>query len=83
MMYKYTTKIKQPQSAGDVKIDPAGGVFTERQYKTVKKDAYGASLLEKGLLVVETPAGLSASSGDSIPDFDGGNAPGAGIKRNK
>jgi hypothetical protein len=51
--YKYTAKIKQPQSVGDVKIDPAGGEFTERQYRAVQKDAYGKSLLDKGLLVVD------------------------------
>jgi hypothetical protein len=51
--YKYTAKIKQPQTVADVKLDPAGGNLSEREYKTVKKDAYGASLLEKELLVVE------------------------------
>jgi hypothetical protein len=51
--YKYTAKIKQPQTVGNVKLDPDGGSLSEREYKTVKKDIYGASLLEKGLLVVE------------------------------
>jgi hypothetical protein len=51
--YKYTAKIKQPQTVADVKIDPEGGDLSEREYKTLKKDAYGASLLEKGLLAVE------------------------------
>jgi hypothetical protein len=51
--YKYTAKIKQPQMVANVKLDPNGGVLSEREYKTVKKDPYGASLLEKGLLVVE------------------------------
>jgi hypothetical protein len=51
--YKYTAKFKQPQTVVNVKLDPKGGELSERQYKTVKKDAYGASLLEKGLLVVK------------------------------
>jgi hypothetical protein len=51
--YKYTTKIKQPQRVVNVKLEPNGGVLSEREYKTVKKDAYGASLLEKELLVIE------------------------------
>jgi hypothetical protein len=71
--YKYTAKIKQPQTVVDVKLDPKGGLLSERQYKTVKKDAYGASLLEKGLLVVEiAPATAPASSGETVPDFEGG-----------
>jgi hypothetical protein len=51
--YKYTAKFKQPQRVVNVKLDPKGGVLSEREYKTVKKDTYGTSLLEKGLLVVE------------------------------
>jgi hypothetical protein len=81
--YKYTAKIKQPQTVADVKIDPKGGVLSEREYKTLKKDAYGASLLEKGLLVVEEAAdskpvnsgnsiaGIKGDTKDNtIPDFD-------------
>ncbi|MDR0388755.1 MAG: hypothetical protein LBH73_01645 [Spirochaetaceae bacterium] len=51
--YRYTAKIKQPQTAANVKLDPRGGILSEREIKTLKKDAYGASLLEKGLLTVE------------------------------
>jgi hypothetical protein len=73
--YKYTAKIKQPQTVVDVKLDPKGGVFSEREYKTVKKDKYGASLLEKGLLAVveSVPAEESTAqpSGESVPDFEG------------
>jgi hypothetical protein len=55
--YKYTARIKQPQTVVNVKLDPKGGALSEREYKALKKDAYGASLLEKGLLVVtEVPA---------------------------
>jgi hypothetical protein len=63
--YKYTAKIKQPQTVVNVKLDPKGGVISEREYKTVKRDAYGASLLEKGLLVVENVA-----AGETVPDFE-------------
>jgi hypothetical protein len=58
--YKYTTKIKQPQKVVNIKLDPNGGVLSEREYKTVKKDAYGASLLEKGLLIVEEASATAA-----------------------
>jgi hypothetical protein len=79
--FKYTTTIKQPQTVGVVKLDPNGGTITEREYKAVKKDPYGASLLEKALLVVvpaeepaPPPSGNEGSgdedSGDNIPDFD-------------
>jgi hypothetical protein len=67
--YKYTAKIKQPQTVVNVKLDPKGGPLSEREYKTLKKDAYGASLLEKGLLVVEedtatVPAPASGAADD-------------------
>jgi hypothetical protein len=82
--YKYTTTIGQPQTVGDVKLDPKGGSFSEREYKTLKKDAYGTSLLEKGLLVVKEepaqapalpaiPEPTSAAQGEDIPDFEGGS----------
>jgi hypothetical protein len=70
--YKYTAKIKQPQTVVDVKLDPRGGVLSERQYKTLKKDAYGASLLEKGLLIIDGTALVQVASGETVPDFEGG-----------
>ena len=71
--YKYTAAIKQPQTVVNIKLDPKGGKLTEREYKAVKKDHYGASLLEKGLLLVEEtpePDADEQNSGDTIPDFD-------------
>jgi hypothetical protein len=73
--FKYAAAIKQPQTVGAVKLDPKGGILTEREYKAVKKDAYGASLLEKGLISVialseqeSTEDGsATASSSDSSP----------------
>jgi hypothetical protein len=68
--YKYTAKIRQPQTVVDVKLDPKGGALSEREYKTVNRDAYGASLLEKGLLIVEevaaskpAPSGATGNKG--------------------
>jgi hypothetical protein len=72
--YKYTAKIKQPQTVGNIKLDPTGGVLTEREYKTLKQDAYGASLLEKGLLVFE--GAPSTTLGETVPDFEANNSKG-------
>jgi hypothetical protein len=64
--YKYTANIKQPQTAGGVKLDLKGGFLSEREYKALKKDPYGASLLDKGLLViVEAPGSKPAPSGNA------------------
>lgn len=74
--YKYTAKFTQPQTVGTVKLNPKGGVLTERELKNLKKDAYGASLLEKGLLVVgEAKEGeeAPASSGDTGDTCDTGD----------
>jgi hypothetical protein len=81
--FKYTAKFKQPQTVVDVKLDPKGGWLSEREYKAVKKDKYGASLLEKGLLVVAegspAPALAPAPSAEPVPDFESGGT--AGFKR--
>jgi hypothetical protein len=68
--YKYTAKIKQPQKVAGISLTPKGGEVTEKELKALKKDAYGASLLEKGLLVIESDVPASSGSGDTIPDFD-------------
>jgi hypothetical protein len=84
--YKYTAKFKQPQRAGNVKLDPKGGLLSEREYKIVKKDIYGASLLEKGVLVVEegrdsVPAPAQGSGdnnngeSETVPDFESSGRP--------
>jgi len=51
--FNYTATIAQPQKVAGINIDPKGGVITERQLKALKKDAYGASLLESGMLTTE------------------------------
>jgi hypothetical protein len=72
--YKYKANIKQPQTVVDVKLDPKGGGLSEREYKTVKKDVYGASLLEKGLLIVEE-APASAPDPNAAADQSAAPAP--------
>jgi hypothetical protein len=81
--YKYEAKIKQPQTVGDIKLSPQGGTLSEREIKTVKKDAYGASLLEKGLLVIgkepvtdmdTPPAPAGGDVGETVPYFEANNA---------
>jgi hypothetical protein len=68
--YKYAAKFKQPQTVSGVRLNPNGGYLSERQYKTVKKDPYGASMLEKGMLIVaEAPASART---ETVPDFEGG-----------
>jgi hypothetical protein len=78
--FKYTAKIKQPQTVVEVKLDPKGGFLSEREIKTVKKDAYGASLLEKGLLVIaEQPATaeeLSVAAAPATPSAPASNGAG-------
>jgi hypothetical protein len=76
--YKYAATIKQPQMVANVKLDPKGGTLSEREYKTLKKDAYGASLLEKGLLVVEEA--LVSKRGRSRTDVSSGESSGSGEK---
>jgi hypothetical protein len=64
--YKYTTTIKQPQTVANVELDPKGGDLSEREYKALKRDAYGASLLEKGSLAVEeAPGSKTAPKGNA------------------
>jgi hypothetical protein len=86
--YKYTAKNIQPQTAAGIKLDPKGGALSEREYKTLKKDAYGASLLENGLLVVEeapvsepAPSGKAGDKGKAniggkvVPEFEAKDTP--------
>jgi hypothetical protein len=55
-MLKYTTKVKQEQFVGKVKINPMGGELTEPQVKEIQNDPWGKELIEKGLLVIEGSA---------------------------
>jgi len=50
---KYTTKVKEAQFVGGVKIDPKGGDFSEGDVKAIVADAYGRDLIKKGYLSIE------------------------------
>ena len=76
--YKYTAKFKEPQTVAGVELEPQGGSLTERELKNLKKDPYGASLLDSGLLVVDVDSTAASqdtsadenSGSETIPDFD-------------
>lgn len=71
--YNYTAKFRQPQTVVGIKLDPKGGSLSERNLKALRKDAYGASLLESGLLKVEEVDAAQAATGtegEIIPDFE-------------
>ena len=80
--YNYTTKTNQPQKVAGITLNKKNGVITERELKALKKDPYGASLLEKGLLIIGTevtsdapaPAGTTegeaATESEVIPIFE-------------
>ena len=68
--YNYTAKFKQPQKVGNISLDPKGGVLTEREIKAIKKDRYGASLIEKNLLVIGDEV---TANPDPKPDGSSGN----------
>jgi hypothetical protein len=73
--YNYTAKFRQPQTVVGIKLNPKGGSLTERNLKDLRKDAYGASLLDNGLLVVVEATADAAPAepekeGEIIPDFD-------------
>ena len=69
-IYKYTARIKQPQKVANKRLDPNGGTITERELRALKKDAYGASLIEKGMLVIEAAPAPAGDTGEIIPEFD-------------
>jgi hypothetical protein len=75
--YKYTAGFKQAQTVGDIRLEPMGGWLSEREYKIVRQNAYGASLLEAGLLIVKDVAAL-APSGGAISDIQGRRRRGRG-----
>jgi len=50
---KYTTKSKQAQFVGKIKIEPNGGELNAAQVAEIKKDPWGKDLIRKGFLVIE------------------------------
>jgi len=78
--FKYTSKLSQSQKVVGVTLNLKEGTITERELKNLKKDAYGASLLEKGLLIIgaevtaePTPPAPAEGTGETIPNFDSEN----------
>jgi hypothetical protein len=81
---KYTTRVKQAQMIGDVRIDPKGGDLNTDQVKKIKEDPWGKELIRKGALTIEgvkpddikddvKKKAASAAGGakpETIPDFD-------------
>jgi len=50
---KYSTKLKQPQLIGKIKIEPKGGDLTADQVAEIKKDPWGRELILKGFLTID------------------------------
>ena len=50
---KYTTKVKQKQYVGKVKIGPKGGDLDDVQKKEILADPWGKELVKKGMLIIE------------------------------
>jgi len=69
--YNYTINTNQPQKVAGITFDKKEGVITERELKNLKKDAYGASLLEKGLLVIGEKT--TASNTEEVPKIETAN----------
>lgn len=73
---KYTTKIKQAQLVGKVKIDPNGGDLPEAEAKAVRADPWGKALIERGLLTIEgsSQSLTQAAHADNTPKQGGNNS---------
>ena len=63
--HRYTTKIRQPQTVGGVKIVPKGGELSQAEYDAIEKDAYGSTLIEKGMISVECVVEVKDSGNDT------------------
>ena len=50
---KYTTKVKQAQLVGGVRIEPNGGDLNQEQIDKIKSDPWGKELLQKEFLTIE------------------------------
>ena len=57
---KYAAKITQPQTVAGVSLSPEGGELSDAEAAAITGDAYGASLLEKGMLAFFPAAGKEA-----------------------
>jgi len=52
---KYTTKIKEAQYAGGIKLNPNGGTVTKEQAKAILSDPWGKKLFERGMIAFDEP----------------------------
>ena len=50
---KYSTKIKQAQFVGKIKIDPKGGDLPKESVDAIIADKWGKDLIRKGMLSIE------------------------------
>jgi len=50
---KYTTKVKQAQFIGEIKIEPKGGDLTDANVKAILADKWGKELIRKGMLTID------------------------------
>ena len=50
---KYTTKIKEAQYAGGIKLNPSGGTVTKEQAKAILSDPWGKKLFERGMIAFD------------------------------
>jgi len=62
---KYSTKIKQAQYVGKVKIEPQGGDLSNAQVKEIMADKYGQSLISKGMLTIQGAGTTETTDGES------------------
>jgi hypothetical protein len=49
----YTSKIKQAQYVGGIKILPCGGRLSQEEINAIKADPWGKELLQKKVLVID------------------------------
>ena len=50
---KYSTKVKQAQLVGGIKIDPKGGELLPEEVSSIAADPWGRELIEKKALLIE------------------------------
>jgi len=50
---KYSTKVKQAQLVGGIKINPKGGELSPEEVSKIASDPWGRELIEKKALIIE------------------------------
>jgi hypothetical protein len=59
---KYTLNNKQATSVGGVTLAPGMGTMTEAEYQAVIRDRWGQTLIEQGILKVDSSAAKPAKA---------------------